>query len=115
MLRRNNNGLLLLGIVFLSAVVLLLVAACDPLAPIVVRNGTSETLWISIGDDKPRDVVPYGEIKNQTVAMVPLEGWFIIVAKDSEDNIIYQERFTYNELEWLEWRVLIPSSRIPYE
>ena len=101
--------LALLISLILSFTSLLALIACEPYAPILVHNGTGETLWISINDDKPTEVAPYNELKNQTVLMRDPE--FSIVAKDGDGKVIYQERFTYDELSWLGWKVLIPYSR----
>ena len=112
---QSKRGMLLILILALL-LMLPLVIACEPLEPITVYNGTSETLTIFIediiGEALIGNVAPHAEIKNSiVVASPPFE--YTITAKDAQGNVIYKEMFKRMELKWMKWRVLIPSSRTP--
>jgi hypothetical protein len=89
---------------------LLFAVSCEPLAPIEVRNGTTEPLMIFINDNRIGEVAPQMAIKNNIVWIK--ETKYNIVAKNSQGNIVYSELFTDEDLDWVKWRIVIPSSII---
>jgi len=105
MLMRNHNHWVLAGVLLLLS--LLLVGACfgDPAAPIRIENRTDQSLTIFINDIYVGDVAPGVEIKNKRVTFY---GEFLIEARDAQGETIHSEKFTYEELKRIDWKVVIP-------
>ncbi len=95
--------------------------ACEPIAPFQIKNNTDQTLGIYIavtyqehigpqdarvheGDVKPgKEFKPAGLTQNFNT--------YLIEAKDTQGMIIYSQEFTWEELDWLGWKILIKEPR----
>ena len=74
----------------------LLTTDCDPLAPIEVRNGTSETITVFINDMLIGEVAPQNTIKNDLELLSTAR--YTITAEDPKGKVVYQETFTHQDL-----------------
>jgi len=74
--------------------------------PIRVQNHTSESLDITIRGTEIGTVEPGEEISNHAIAwFTTFEGF--IRAKNNRGNIVYEKEFTYNELESIDFLIII--------
>ena len=106
MLRRGIKGLLSLGIVFLSSVVLLVGGACsEPAVPLQIENRTDTVLTIYVQGVYDGEVEPNSSIK---VKYLGATGYYLIEAKNSEGEIVYSRQFSFTELNDADWKVVIP-------
>ena len=83
-------------------------AACELLAPIQIENKTSETLTIYIDEYLIGDVKPNDKIKNDMVFAG--QDWYLIEAYDAQGNVVYSHKFSDEEIEKIDWKVVIPPS-----
>jgi hypothetical protein len=105
MKRRRNNRLLLLGTVFLGAVVLLVGVACDPAIPLQIENQTDMVLIIYVQNVKIGEVEPNNSIK---VKKLGATGYYLIEAGNNKGEVVYSREFSFNELHDADWKVVIP-------
>ncbi len=101
----RNKALLLLSFIAVAAL-LLTAIACEPAAPIKIKNDTDQILTIFIYDQRIGDVKPGEEIINKVVTIVHSD--YLIEAKDVQGNIVYSKEFSYKELEKTDWKLVIP-------
>ena len=105
---------------FLLSLILLTIftftQACEPIAPLKVKNETGQTLSIYVvWQDEAYymgDVKPGEEIKNENPNILEFSS-FPIEAKDAEGNVVYSRTFTMVEMtEELNYKVVITPQEI---
>ncbi len=110
------------SLVLLSAILLISLSASsacgcivDKFSHIWVDNRTDQTLDISIeGDYFPLTDAPPGEVTEfvtsviDTVDIYP-DKKFLIEAKTKDGEVVYSEEFTWQELDDMDWTIVIPS------
>ncbi len=109
----------------LSAVLILLIlilataTGCERVAPFQIKNDTTQTLSVFI-DDVPEGALTgnatlTGKVKPGEVIkpkyFLRESPSFLIEAKDSAGNVVYSRVFTKQELEDMNWEVVITQSQ----
>jgi hypothetical protein len=108
-------------LVLLSAILLISLSAssactCDPAVWIEFNNKTDYTLSIYIGGAYQDDVSP-----GQTLRFATMDIWgddsppwgdedfrYLIEAKTKDGEVVYSEEFTWQELDDMDWTIVIP-------
>jgi hypothetical protein len=89
---------------------------CDPAVWIEFHNQTDYTLSIYIGGAYQDDVAP-----GQTLRFATMDIWgddsppwgdgdfkYLIEAKTNDGEVVYSEKFTWQELDNMDWKIVIP-------
>jgi hypothetical protein len=110
-----------LSIVILSAILLVLLltpsaCTCDPAVWIEFNNQTDQTLGIFIGGAYQDDVSPGETLRFATMAIwgSPNPPWgdgdfkYLVEAKTEDGEVVYSEEFTWQELDDMDWTIVIP-------
>ena len=108
-----------LALIFVSTIVLIsLLTSCwgDPGTWIRVNNLTDQTLVIFIDELQEADIPP-GELEFSTTGIWPEPNppWgtedyqYLIEAKTKKGEVVYSEEFTWQELDDMDWIIVIPS------
>ena len=100
-----------------AMLLLFLLTGCwgDPGTRIRVNNLTDQTLVIFIdelqeADIPPGEIVAYDTTLIQPKNIYPADKKFLIEAKTKEGEVIYSQEFTWQELDDMDWKVVIPPS-----
>jgi hypothetical protein len=116
-------------IVILSVALLLVLllsssaCTCDPAVWIEFNNQTDYTLSIYIGGAYQDDVSP-----RQTLRFATMDIWgddsppwgdgdflYLIEAKTKDGEVVYSEEFTWQELDDMDWTIVITPEALPWE
>ena len=100
----RSNSTVLLSLI-LMLVISLVTAACELVAPIKIENKTNEVLTVYIEKYHIGDVKPNDKIKND---LVNYRDWYLIEMFDTQEDIVYSHKFSAEELEKMDWNVVIP-------
>ena len=103
---QKSNLLIIISFLLLSFS-LFSFSACigERIAPIEVHNNTEETLSIFINNDRVGNVASGEEIKNKWISITVS---FVIEARNSQEHTIYKEKIILDDMERMDWRVIIP-------
>ena len=90
----------------ITLVFCVILSACvgERIAPIKVQNNTEETLTIFINNDKVGNIASGEEIKNKRISITVR---FMIEARNSHGQTIYKERLSLDDMESMDWKVII--------
>jgi len=113
MKRRANNVILLLTSVLLIMVLLLVGQACDPAVPLQIENQTDMVLTAYIGGKRIGDVEPNNRIKVKDLSAT--FSYILIEAKNSEGEVVYSRKSSFNQLHDADWKVVITPLEISPE
>ena len=88
----------------------------DPGVSITVLNETDGMLEIYIDGLRESSVSPKSSIKFTTIAISPKNVYsddqnFLFEAKTEEEEVVYSEKYTWRELDDMNWEIEIPSFR----
>jgi len=110
----NKRNIFLFLILMILALLSLFSAACEPIAPLRIRNETDQTLSIFVKFGaieqfyKMGNVEPGEEIKNENSRILRSDVYYI-EAKSIQGEIIYSKKYSYVYLiEELDWKIVIP-------
>ena len=96
-----------IGLILILLITSLSISSCEPIAPFKIRNNTDQAITLIVNGTEKGTINPHSEFKPRTIFIA---GWFIIEAKDSQGSVVYSQKFTYEELEWLDWKIVIPAN-----
>ena len=110
---------ILLILMIMALLILLMTSGCDPGSYLTVDNRTDQTVEIFIEnlnhvDVPPRQVVNFGTMEIWPESDPPwgTEDYkYLIEAKTKQGEIIYSEEFTWQELDGMDWTIVIPPSQ----
>jgi hypothetical protein len=102
---QTKNYEKVLMVISLVILLVLLLPACEPIAPIKVQNNTDQNLTIFINGINIGDVAPGGEIRNRKELIVDR---YKIEAKNSQGQTLYKQERTYEDMKKMDWKVVIP-------
>ena len=116
----GNPRLRLFLVLILAAVLLPVIAGCEHLAPVIVKNNTDKVL--TIYEDATRLHQMPGRPKSLAGTVQPGEelrpehipstfNTYVFEAIDAQGNIVYSKVFTRQELEDMNWEVTITESQ----
>jgi hypothetical protein len=114
--RSKRFPIVILGVALLLALLLSSSACtCDPAVWIEFNNQTDQILRIYIGSAYQDDVSP-----GQTLRFATMDIWgddsppwgdgdflYLIEAKTEGDEVVYSEEFTWQELDDMDWTIVI--------
>ena len=92
-------------VAFLIATTLLLGLACDPAFPLQIENRTDMVLTPYIGDVNVGEVEPNRSIKVKGLGGT--HAYYLIEAKNSKGEVVYSRKFSFDELDDADWKVVI--------
>ena len=106
-------------LIFIAVLLMSLFAGCfpwgDPGVEICVDNRTDQTLSIFITelyeyDVPPRKVVRFGTMEISDPDLPWALDKYLIEAKTKQGEVVYSEEFTWQELDDMDWTIVISSS-----
>jgi hypothetical protein len=113
--RSNRLSLVLLSSLLLIS--LLASSACigDPGSYLTIDNQTDLTLGIFIDELPTIDVPPHERERFSTIIIHPNPDFsddhkYLIEAKTEDGEVVYSEEFTWQELDDMDWTIVIPPS-----
>lgn len=88
------------------ALFMLAVQSCNPTDNLTVTNGTTHTILIDVNNESAGGV-RLGSGQTQTLSVREETEVFHVVAKTNDGEIVFDETFTEQQLEAMDWRILI--------
>ena len=99
----------------------MLLAACEPMVTLQIKNDTAQTLNVFVafttldhvdirdtripeGPVEPGKVLRFEDIRNSSKT-------YLIEARDAQGNLVYLQEFKFQELEKANWKVVISASQ----
>jgi len=105
--RRNRKLAAVVSLVLVLLIIPLLATACEPIAPFKILNNTDRTITLLVNGTVEGTISPHSEFKPRSIFV---SGQFTIEAKEPQGTVIYSQKLSLEELEWLDWKILIPAS-----
>jgi hypothetical protein len=116
--RSKRLSLVFLGVILLIPLLAASACTCDPAVWIKINNQTDQTVGIFIMGVYQNDVSP-GEVRR--IGTMEIWGddsppWgdgnflYLIEAKTDDGEVVYSEEFTWQELDDMDWTIVIPPS-----
>jgi hypothetical protein len=103
-------------VILLTLTFLFILTSCgDSGVLLYINNKTDQTLSIYITGVYQNDVPPGVETRTGTMQippepdLQPVRDKYLIEAKTKAGELVYSKEFTWNELNDLDWKVVIPS------
>jgi hypothetical protein len=82
------------------------VSACDPSVTFSIQNQTNQHLTIYIHDKNLANVTPYSEVEIKGIPRI--FNHYPIEARNAQGAVIFSRRFTEQELDDMDWIIVIP-------
>jgi hypothetical protein len=116
-MKYRNRVMLLISLTMILAMLLpIFTLACEPMAPLKVKNETDITLsiYVNIYWGEPEtyfvgNVAPGKEIENKNLDVIHFNP-FPIIAKDAQGNVVYSDEYPVEQLLHAHWRIVITQA-----